>query len=281
MAVDSGGSKPDSGSLADSGTTIDGSTPWSPTSLGSSLVLWLKPSGVHTGSCPQQAGAQCVTVWDDSSGNGLQAKPVVTGNPPAASTLDCPSTTSSSPCVSFNVPNYQGLQIASAASSPLDLTGGYAILAIASAVGGASSPVAGGIYTRQANTTGYPGATLWMPYLSSAYAATQGFPGSQIEDTSGDIAVWQHNMVDSTYHLFVGNYDGSSVLSIQVDNGTPVVSSVPAINISGAGQTAFIGGQTGQTFYGHMAELLVINGPISTANLASAYAYYSALYGIP
>jgi hypothetical protein len=29
-----------------------------------------------------------------------------------------------------------------------------------------------------------------------------------------------------------------------------------------------------------MAEVLLINGPISSANLASAYAYYKALYGI-
>jgi hypothetical protein len=298
--VDSGSGVEDSGSVvdsstpvdsgtADSGTIVDSSTaveaeaaaPWSPTTLGSSLVLWLKPSGVHTATCPQNSAANCVSAWEDSSGSGLVATPVVSADPPSASNLDCPYITSTSPCVSFGGTTYGGLQIASTTPSPLDLTGGYAILAIASAQSGATTPVAGGIYNRQNGTGAFAGASLWMPYVgSSAYTASQGFPATQVEYVSNGFAIWQTNLVDNRYHLFVASYDGNTALSIQVDNGAAVTATVPVTTISAKGQPAFVGGNSGQTFYGHIAEVLVINGPISSANLSAAYTYYSNLYGI-
>ncbi len=156
----------------------------------------------------------------------------------------------------------------------------YAILAIAAALAGAATPGAGGLYTRQAAASPFQGATLWLPYVYPGhYTASQGLPASQI-DYSGNLAAWQTNMVDNKYHLFVGNYDGANALSIQVDNGTPTTTIVATTTISATGQPAYVGGQSGQTFYGKMAELLVIKGPISNANLASAYAYYNTLYGI-
>jgi hypothetical protein len=287
--ADSGVGTVDSGSVADSGTIADSgalveaeaAAPWSPTTLGSSLVLWLKPSGVHAGTCPQNSAANCVTAWEDSSGSGLVATPVVPADPPAASNLDCPFITSTSPCVSFGGTTYGGLQIASTTPSPLDLTGGYAILAIASAQSGATTPGAGGIYNRQIGTGAFPGASLWMPYIgSSAYTASQGFPATQVEYTSNGFAIWQTNLIDNHYHLFVASYDGNTALSIQVDNGTPISAVVPVTTISATGQPAFIGGNSGQTFYGRIAEVLVINGPISSANVTAAYTYYSSLYGI-
>ncbi len=221
-------------------------------------------------------------MWDDSSGNGNLATPINAAAPPLSASLNCPYITSTSPCVAFSAASsYDGLQIASTSPSSLDLTGGFSILAVAMAETGAATPAVGGIYTRQATSAGFPGATLWMPYQDTGhYTASQGYPATQIDDL-GDFAIWQANLVDNTFHLYAAVYDGANSLSIRVGmSGAAVTVTVPTTTISATGRPAFVGGQTGQTLNGRLAEVLVISGPISNANYASAYAYYHALYGI-
>ena len=277
-------SRDSSGETHDAGSREGGDAQaWSPASLGSALALWLQPSGITTTPCPTNASYSCVGSWADSSPNHHLAVPVNVATPPLMSPTKC----NTAPVCTLFVPSGNfpgtGLEIVSTTPSSLDLSGGFTILAVSFSDAAANGITSiGGIYSRQAISSGAPGAALWLPYVSgTTYPASAGLLGGEVA-IPDFVATAAPGTTDfGLLGLYGVVYDGATTLSLVVNGDVAATKTgLPMTTVAAAGRPAYIGGQPGQTFAGSIVELLVIDEPLSAESLSTVYAYYQALYGI-
>jgi hypothetical protein len=248
----------------------DATAPWTPASLGSSLVVWLRGDrGVTTSSCGANT---CVSAWADQSTHGNDATVPAGGTAP----LYLPGLYGPG-ALGFDGATTGTASLAVADSASIQLTGGFTIIAVAFPTGSARVSE---LYGKNASTVPYAGPFLAVDYDSAGASPAQGRAGAQVDFYNG-VASAPGTSFDGALHVFSSVYDGAGQLSLRVDDGTPVVASVaPTDPLTAPGRPAFVGGapSSTQTFAGNVAEVIVVDAAISSADWTSAYAYLKARY---
>jgi hypothetical protein len=260
---------------ADAGTPDAGaeaSGPWTPASLGSALVVWLRgDQGVTTTPC---GGSTCVSVWADQSAYGNDAKRAAGGTAPLyLAGAYGPG------AVGFDGATTGTASLAVADSASTELAGAYTIIAVAFSTGASPAHV-GQIYGKTALAQPFAGPFLAVDYDNGGATPSQGRVGAQVDFTD-DVVSAAGTSLDGALHVFASVYDGAGHLSVRVDDGPAVTASVnPAGPLTAPGRPAFVGGapNSTETLAGNVAELIVVGAAIDAAGWTNVRSYLKSRY---
>jgi hypothetical protein len=268
FADDGGSETTDGGGPADGDTTadatadgahvdIDGAS-WSPSVLGSAVVLWLDgDSNVALAFATSK-----VAQWGDKSGRDNSAvqsyevlQPVVSGT-----SINGHKALRFVECNQLVVPDKLSLQTGST---------GFTLGVVLRA--GPAATAGGDIFGKQINVAPYDGIFLSMSAEGSfaAYVSSS----QSVTGPSG---------FDTNVHAVVLRYSTSS-LSLRRDGAELVTATVGSTNVSAAGYPVKIGASgsgTSECFDGEIAEIVLANKALDGAETSSLEAYFKGKYGL-
>jgi hypothetical protein len=289
-ALDSGnrdgaGSADASGDTGNPEASVDGGCgpeedagAWTPTSAGSSLVVWLKSGvGITTAAC--DAGT-CVQTWQDQSGHGNDAVVSTGGRAPSITSYTCghKGLVFDAAYTSMRLLN---TALGGDAGNSLDFAGNaYTVFFVAESD---ETAQIGCLYSKQAGSPStYPGASFWLPYANGSDLASTGQFGTQV-DTSQFIESTETGLSDGTVRLYSARFDGTN-LAIRVDSDDPGTRTVTVTPDFARNTTnAWFGGApaSGQIFGGNVLEVVFISTNLSDTDWTSATSYFVARFGLP
>ncbi len=260
---------------ADAAEFMDAPTTYSPAEAGAMLVLWLQgDDGVQTAAC--EAGL-CVVGWMDRS---VWHNDAVL---PAGVRAPTVSTVATHSAVSFEDP------VGSDASSSLmiqDSTSlqvrSFTVIAVATDRD-SINPHTGVLYSKQ--VTGqppFPGVGLFLDCSNTQLSSASGQACAQI-DIQQYVASSDVGLFDGTLRAYVSVFDAAGMtLTFGVNDepwSTASASGIP----SAGGAPAHVGGVQGaqQTMTGEIAELLLLDVPLSRTQWDRVYGYLRGRYGLP
>jgi hypothetical protein len=247
----------------------EAAAPWTPTSLGSALVLWLNgDKGTTTTPC---GAFTCLTAWADQSTFGNNAAVATGGTSPTFGQVSY----NGHPAATFDGNSTGTASLAIADATSLQFTTGYTLMVVAYQ-NMAGAPHIGALYGKTNAASPYAGTFLAVDFLTPSTGAA----GTQV-DIFHNLASAQTGL-DGALHVYLASYDpGSGNLTIAIDDNVPRVTAVPATNVTAPGVDAYIGGRpnSSQVVGGSIVEVVAGNVPFTNAQLTSAYPYFKAKYG--
>jgi hypothetical protein len=241
---------------------------WTPARL-SGLALWLSADHGVT------ASSNNVVAWADRSTFGNNATQIVTERQPTL----VANGIGAHPVIRFNGQNM--LQIADSASLQWG-TGDFTIEMVASWKNATSAaPGYAMLVSKQTSGTGYPGASLWgnftVPSLDTVL-------GAQI-DTSNYARSTTNALNDGVVRVLGGRRVGTT-LEVRVGGAAAGNATVGSVDVNAVGFPMYIGGQPNggtavyQALDGDVAEIVLVKGPLSAADLAELETYLKTKYGL-
>jgi hypothetical protein len=256
-----GGAGPD----ADATDVVGG---WSPSALGSALVVWLD---ANQGVTVQNG----VTQWADQSGNGNDAQQ------PAQASRPSQDFTNGHPVIRFDGLSNQFMVIVDSNTPSLHWgTGDFTVMEVASCTNTPSV----------SDDFGY--GALWVktgavpPFYGLGLFANEpvGPSGAIRAQVSGNLRITSSSTTydDGKLH-YVGARRAGTTLEVRAD-GTSATLADALIDVSASGRDVFIGGRGGdlnrQMLKGDIAEIVAIKGTLSDADLVLLEAYLKNKYAL-
>ncbi len=284
-AADSGAGADTSTVAQDSSTASDGSGAWTPSALGSQLAFWLDPSSIQQGDGGVEGG---VAGWNDLSGNGNDAYQHTTNQRP---TYD-PGGPNGLPAVSFT-PGASGIAclLMNDAVSLQWGTGDFSIFAV---IRGDSHASSLSMLYQKTGSPNFDGANFYLVNKGTTDGGTENLATIQVAGaTFLESTPPPSSFIDGSVHLIGGlrvgstlqmRVDGVASSSTAADAGPEagLNDNVSAVNsLVGIGQNCTNPASGFQQYAGDIAEMLAIQGTLSSSDLSSLEAYLMAKYAIP
>ena len=269
-AVDAPADAPNDGA----GDATPEAGPWTPTSLGSALVLWLEgDEGTTTAPCGANT---CVSAWADQSGTSPPNSAGVGSG--GTMPLFTPGAFSGHSAITFDGDTTGTASLAIGDAPSLEFTGGYTLVAVAFPATSAS-PHIGALYGKTDSASPFRGPALWVNYANTGIASTSQQAATQIDALQW--AASSETNLDGKLAAFSAVYDGSGHLDIRVNDDPPTTTVVsPSGPLTAIGRVAYVGGaaNSGQVLAGSIAEVIVVSKPLSATDWSSTYLYLKSKY---
>jgi hypothetical protein len=252
----------DSAPTEDSGSDVDAAPAWSPSQL-AGLSLWLDAQKGVTGTTN-------VTAWADQSGQGNNFSQATAANQPALAAAA--------------INGLNALQFTGASDSFLEIEPLSASLTIATGDFAVVEVVAWDNVPADTQQIGY--ACLFVPSPTTGFFANNpGVPNaSAYAQLGGAISSTATTLNDAHYHYVAMRRTGTTLESRADGVGATTTISASA-NFTTGSIGAFIGGRipsegANQALDGHLAEVVVVNGTLSDADLGTLESYFKTKFAL-
>lgn len=220
------------------------------------------------------ASSNSVVAWADRSTAGNNATQTVAQRQP----MLVANVLAGHPVIRFNA---QNMQIADAASLQWG-TGDFVIEMVASWKNATSAtPGYAMLVSKQSTGSGYPGPSLWGNFAAPSLDTVL---GSQI-DTSNYARSTANALNDGVVRV-VGARRTGTTLEVRLGGAAAGSATVGTIDVNATGFPMYIGGQPSgatavyQALDGDIAEIVLVKGSVSTADLTDLETYLKTKYGL-